>query len=317
MERLGTQAMGTRFELVLVDEIPSDYLRSAGEEALAEIEDAHRRLSAFMRDSVVSHLNRAAQLGPDAGPIPLDGEMWRLLLRCDELVASTAGAFDPGLGLRMEQLGLRGPDARVEPYRGGWSGAVEVDPERPRVRFSHPSLALDLGGVAKGYALDLAADVLIDAGIERAILHGGTSTVLALGPPPGSNAWQVAIGPGARAPVAHLCHAALSVSDASGRAAVAPGALATHVLDPSTGGSACGAERAVVAVPLQSGDALMADALSTATLVRGPDLPTPAGVELWSKSKVGSVAHRHPSSSRPIIRKRPTAAPSSAHLESN
>ena len=157
--------MGTRFELVLMDELSPGFLRAAGEAALAEIEDAHRRLSAFAKDSVIAHLNRAAGLGPRAGPIPIDGETHALLLRCAELVELTDGAFDPGLGRRMAQLGFRERAACEEPYAGGWCNSVEVNPRAPEVRFLRAGMAIDLGGVAKGYALDLAAEALREAGI--------------------------------------------------------------------------------------------------------------------------------------------------------
>lgn len=295
--------MGTRFELVLADDLPPAFLRAAGEAALAEIEDAHRRLSAFAKDSVVAHLNRAASLGPGAGPIPIDGETHGLLLRCAELVELTDGAFDPGLGRRMAQLGFRSTPALDEPYAGGWRGAVEVDEQTAQVRFLRAGIAIDLGGVAKGYALDLAAEALREAGVERALLHGGTSTVLALDPPAGQSAWRVALGPEKDAPIAHLAQAAFSLSDLGGRTAGTDAAPESHVLDPRTGHGARGARRAAIVMRLDHGDALAADAYSTAALVAGSRLALPAQVELLALGFTSSDRHhRIPAGADPIIR---------------
>ncbi|MFT7676922.1 MAG: thiamine biosynthesis lipoprotein [Planctomycetota bacterium] len=313
MQKLAIHAMGTRFELVLADDLSPALLRAAGEAALAEIEDAHQRLSAFAKDSVIAHLNRAASLGPDAGPIPIDGETHELLVRCAELVKLTDGAFDPGLGQRMQQLGFRDGAASDAPFGGGWRGAVEVNPSAPQVHFLRAGVAIDLGGVAKGYALDLAAQALREAGVQRALLHGGTSTVLALDPPPRQDAWRVALGPEQDAPIAHLANAAFSLSDLGGRTAGSADAPESHVLDPRTGHSARGARRAAIAVPLAHGDALAADAYSTAALVAGQDLALPNQVELLTLGFTKSERHHAiPAGADPIIRLATPASKTSA-----
>ncbi|MBZ0170953.1 MAG: FAD:protein FMN transferase, partial [Phycisphaerales bacterium] len=94
---------------------------------------------------------------------------------------------------------------------------------------------LDLGGVAKGFALDLATEALRDAGVTSALLHGGSSTVVAIGSPPDAGAWCVALEGLSEAssppPVARLRDRAMSVSS---QQSDRPG----HVIDPSTGVSA-------------------------------------------------------------------------------
>src|SRR5690349_7169580 len=62
------------------------------------------------------------------------------------------------------------------------------------VRFREAGMVLDLGSIGKGYALDRAATILREAGVESALLHGGTSTVVAIGGPPGEEEWQIGIG---------------------------------------------------------------------------------------------------------------------------
>jgi thiamine biosynthesis lipoprotein len=238
--RLATAAMGTRFELVLED---GD--RAAGEAALEVVESWDQRLSAFRRDSLVSRVNRAG------GPVRLDEQTYGLFETCLALWRSTVGAFDVGLGAR-EAAG--GP-----PY--------ELDRDARTIRLSRAGARLDLGAVGKGFALDLAADELREAGVRRALMHGGTSSSIAVGAPPGRSGWGVAIT-GEDDRVVSLRDASLSVSAPHGRVTDAGG----HVIDPATG--AATAPGPIVAVTSPSGT--LADAWATALAVhvaRGAELP--------------------------------------------
>ncbi len=284
--RLATRAMGTRFELVLAgDEGPR--LRAAGEEALREVEEAERRLSLFRRDSQVARLNRGAGLGA----VRLDPDTFELLELAAEVHRASAGAFDPTVAPLLRALGLHGGDSSAphcdeERARQalGWD-AVELDPARRSARFTRPGIALDLGGIAKGHALDLAAAVLLECGVSRALLHGGTSTVVALGAPEGSPCWRVSIGSGPDPHVAELCDAALSVSAPSGRVARRGDRSLTHVIDPHTAAPAAGVALAAVIAPR----AAVADAWSTALLAAGsPRAARRAGLETLHSTTAGA-----------------------------
>ena len=244
--RLATLAMGTRFEAVLIGE-DAGFLRAAAEEALELIQDEHARLSRFERDSVVSHVNRNAALGW----VGVDGDFLALLELCDSLVHASGGAFDPTATSRQG---------------GGWDA---VERSEGRVRFNRESVGLDFGAVAKGWALDLARAALLEAGVERALLHGGTSSVLAVGAPPGEEGWKIALGDksGARCV---LRDTALGVSAPDGEAGGEG-----HVLVPGTGAAAGGVELAAVVCE----SAAWADAWSTALVVLGEELEHRNGVE--------------------------------------
>ena len=315
--RLATHAMGTRFELVLVAEgsaLDATNLRAAGEEALAEIEECDRRLSLFARDSLLGHVNRTCA----TRAVRLDRDTYRMLELCDEVWRASRGAFDPTIAPLMEARGFRAPEARPRGVdaalaRVGWD-AVELDRGRATIRFRRPGLALDLGGVAKGHGLDLAARCLREAGVERALLHGGTSTVVAIGAPPGADGWRVAVSSWTRAPVALLADACLSVSAPNGRTVEQAGEVFGHVLDPRSGSSAHGLACAAVI----AGRAALADAWSTALLVAGPELAPRADVEiLYDAGLPGAPSWRHaaPDAARFLLAPPDSPSPDSPPIE--
>ncbi|MDP9144311.1 MAG: FAD:protein FMN transferase, partial [Actinomycetota bacterium] len=160
--------MGTRFEVVLPAADP-EALRPAGEAALAEIEEWHRRLTRFEPDSQLNHLHRAAV----GAPMPVDRELYALLEECVAVWRASGGAFDCSRGTGMD--------------------AVELDPVGCTVQLARHGVTLDLGGIGKGHALDRAATVLREAGISSALVHGGTSSVIAIGAPPDQSAWKIAL----------------------------------------------------------------------------------------------------------------------------
>ncbi len=235
--------MGTRFEVVLPAADP-EALRPAGEAALAEIEEWHRRLSRFAPDSFLEHIHRAAA----EAPVVVDREMLALFADCVAVWEASGGAFDPALGSGMD--------------------AVALDPSGSTIHFTRPGVALDLGGIGKGHALDCAARVLREAGITSALVHGGTSSVIAIGAPPDQPAWKIALaGSGEPPRTVALRDSALGASSNQGR---------RHVTDPRSGREVVGARLAVVTGP----SARRCDAWSTAALVLGmrPEA-LPAGYE--------------------------------------
>lgn len=291
--RLAVAAMGTRFEAVLAAPPGADErrLRAAGEEALARVVEEEERLSLFRRDSLVARLNEAA-----GRPLRVDDEFLDLLELCLTVQERSGGAFDPCVGGWMEAQGhRRRPAIAPRPASAGRSDGWNLDSaphpnptptgrgqllldRAARTAALPPGARLDLGAIGKGWALDRAAEVLRGCGVERALLHGGTSTVIALGSPPGRAAWTIAVrgADGTELRRVELCDRALSVSAAHGRVVESAGGAVGHVVDPRTGAAvAMGAVAAVVAA-----SAAWADAWSTAALVLGG---APAGEGLdWA-----------------------------------
>jgi thiamine biosynthesis lipoprotein len=280
--RLALHAMGTRFELVLEGDgdgpAAEAHLRAVGEEALAEVEQIDARLSLFRRDSLLSHIRRHAA----TQPVKVDPDTFALFELCRDVCEATGGAFDPTVAPLMRAYGLHGeethsPQLSLEDARTrvGWKRRVGLLTSPCRVVFHAPGTAIDLGGVAKGHALDLAAEVLREAGIARALLHGGTSTVVAIGHPLEREGWPIALGPGPGAPQVLLCDDCLAVSAPGARSVQHEGRQVDHVLDPRGGRPAHGA---LVAATL-SVSAAEADAWSTALLVNADPSALPTHME--------------------------------------
>ncbi len=274
--RLALEAMATRFELVLYGESVMD-LRAAGEEALAEIRRLEAVLSFYRPTSDVGRVNRSAH----RQPVRVSQQTYELLAQAAEMTAWTQGAFDITVAPLMRCWGfVRGKGAWPEPdalhdarSKVGMQHVVLHRNERA-VSFLQEGASIDLGGIGKGYAIDEAAKVLRTCGVQRALLHGGTSSIIALDAPPQEAAWRIAL------PASHT-HAcgdpplavvplkgqALSVSAAWGKAFEKDGKSYGHVIDPRSGGPVQGAEMAAVV----HDSATTADALSTALMVMTPD----------------------------------------------
>jgi FAD:protein FMN transferase len=276
--RLACEAMATRFEMVLHGDDPIR-LRAAGEEALAEVARIEARLSLFRPTSDVGRINRGAA----DGPVRIGAETFELLVRARELYELTGGVFDVTVGPLMRCWGFRGAagivpsDSELEHARDRVGmHLLELNEGECTVRFRRPGLEVDLGAIGKGYALDAVTRTLRETGVLCALVHGGTSTVSAIGCPPSDDAWRVAVEYPRDSPVAErgellavvsLHDEALSVSAVWGRSFGEGGRDYGHVLDPRIGRPV---ERSALAAAVMPG-AIDADALSTALLTLGVD----------------------------------------------
>lgn len=281
--QLACDAMATRFELVLHG--PNAIaLRAAGEEAINEIHRVEADLSVYRADSQIAAINRGAA----RAPVRVTPEVFRLIESAILLSHATDGAFDITVGPLLKAWGfmqgsgqLPDPEDISRAMKCVGSSLIELDPDRFQVGFREPGVMLDLGSIGKGYALDRAVEVLREAGVVSALLHGGTSTSIAIGTPPDCPAWRVAIDPprlegapepdpSTRKPIAiiDLHEESLSVSAVWGKGFRSGDRFYGHVIDPRLGRPVEGTLLSAVVLP----SAAESDALSTALLVRGSRL---------------------------------------------
>jgi len=249
--------MGTRFE-ILIGDGPAERWRPAGEAAIDVIDSCHRRFSRFEPASLLSHIQRTGS----SSPVRLDADTFSLFEDALQVHRESAGAFDITVGGLMERLGFHpaaGDDADAEISMS----AIRLDGIRRTISLASPRVRLDLGAIAKGHALDLAARVLGDAGVTCALLHGGTSSIVALGAPPGTAGWGIELRhSGERL---YLRDTALGVSTTSGRTLELAGRQTGHIVDPRTGHGLDTGRSVAVTGP----SARLCDAWATALAVLG------------------------------------------------
>lgn len=248
--------------------------RPAGEallhELFADVAALERRFSTFDPASEISALNRAAGHGAQK----VSPELARLTADSIALSALTRGTFDVTVGPLVRLWSAAGKSGRRPP-------AAELARARERVGASHLSVdrtagtvelrtagvSLDFGGIAKGWALDRECERLRAAGVTRAFLSFGESSLAAIGASPGAEGWGVALTDpsGAFAGTVELRDRSLSVSGSLGQYVEIEGRRYGHVIDPRSGEPL---ERARVAVVVAA-DGARAEALSKALLVLG------------------------------------------------
>jgi thiamine biosynthesis lipoprotein len=280
---LACNAMATRFEIVLHGD-NTVALRAAGEEALREIERLENQLSLYRSTSEIAHVNALAA----RQSVQVTPETFELLRRAQTLHQETAGAFDITIAPLVHCWGFMGgtghmptPTERIHALSLVGMQHVLLDDQNFTVRFDCNGVMLDLGAIGKGYAIDRAGEVLLESGISNAMVHGGTSTILALGTAQEGQPWKIALenpfekrgsphssAPHPRPPLEPIAlqDQALSVSAIWGRCFENEGYKFGHVIDPRTGEPTKNAVLAAVAVK----SATDSDALSTALLTLGP-----------------------------------------------
>lgn len=259
--------MGTAIRV----ELWSD-LRATGHAAIdAVMDEMHRidrAMSPFKPGSELSLINRDAA----ARAVPLSGEMFRLVERALQFSALSGGAFDisyAGVGhLYDYRRGIRPNEAALARARDavGWQHLI-LDRGARSLRFAREGMRIDLGGFAKGHAVDNAAAILKQRGVRHAtVAAGGDSRVIGdrRGRP-----WMIGVRDPRRdgevVAMLPLEDTAISTSGDYERYFEADGVRHHHLIDPRTGES----PRGVRSVTILAADGLTSEALSKAVFVLG------------------------------------------------
>jgi thiamine biosynthesis lipoprotein len=274
--QIGRRAMACEFQVLLgARQQPGSV--DAAMEALDLLADLEEQLSVFRPHSEVSQINRSAA----TRPVLVEPQLFELLLACAEWSRSTGGAFDITTGPLAKLWGFhtrRGqfpsPEQIADVLTNVGAQHVALDQQAGTVHFRRPAMALNLGSVGKGYALDRCADVLSGAGVANYMIHGGHSSILARGARLSQGttcSWRVALRhplrPERRLAEIRLQDQALGTSGSGQQFFYHRGRRYGHVLDPRTGTPAEGVLSATVLAPR----AVEADALATAFFVMGVD----------------------------------------------
>jgi FAD:protein FMN transferase len=234
--------MGVPFRIVLY--APS---QNAAEGAAAAAFQRIKQLNDIMTDyDSDSELSRLSQTSGQDQEVRVSPDLWAVLERAQQLAERSHGAFDVTVGpcvVLWRQARRQGalPDpARLAKARlaVGYD-KMQIDPQRHTVKLLAPNMRLDLGGIAKGYAVDQALRTLARRGITSALVSGGGD--MAVGdPPPDKEGWRIELPPldTSNAPPARfvlLSHAGLSTSGDLFQRLEINGQRYSHVIDPRTG----------------------------------------------------------------------------------
>ncbi len=180
--RLSTEAMACDFSVVL-NQGASGHLMTAAD-ALEIIHRLEAQMTVYKDDSELSRLNKSA-FGQS---VPVEPQLFELLLKTKELWQETAGAFDPTSGPLIALWRRFRHEGRI-PHAAEIAEAlthtgmrhIRFDETTCSIGFDDPLSEFNLGAIGKGYALDRAAVILKEAGIEDWLFHGGFSSILAQG----------------------------------------------------------------------------------------------------------------------------------------
>jgi thiamine biosynthesis lipoprotein len=224
-------------------------------------------LSRFRPESELSRLNASA-----GRPLAVSSLLYDVVAAALAGARATRGAFDPTLLPELVRVGYdrtfadlpaNASAARRLPFVGGrWHG-IRLDSERRRILLP-PGAALDVGGIAKGMAVDAALDRLErELGIGTALVDAGGDLAVR-GVPAGEHSWQVALE-GTTRRVA-VQHGALATSGSSLRRWLQDGIERHHLLDPRTGEPAASG---LSSVTVAAATCRQAEVAATAVFVLG------------------------------------------------
>ncbi|OGQ47938.1 MAG: hypothetical protein A2W63_04830 [Deltaproteobacteria bacterium RIFCSPLOWO2_02_44_9] len=280
--------MGTVVEITLSGRNETS-LNTAAEAAFDEIKRLEGLMSHYTNDSDVARINKAA--GRDAVAVSM--ETMEVIEASLEISEITNGAFDITMGIlgnvwyfttadngRSERDGGMSPPSmeRVKKllplidYR-----KIIIDKKNNAVKLAKKGMRINLGGIAKGYITGRAAEVLRKNGIKKGIVHAGGDMLVFQ--EPGDNPWLIGVqDPRKKGKIVgtiEAVNAAIATSGDYERFFIKDGIRYHHIMDPSTGFPA----NKTMGVTIIAKNPMLADAVSTAVFVMGPD----SGMELLEK----------------------------------
>ncbi len=231
--------MGTQFEIIAYCDSPSK-CDSAFDEAFHEIERLDATLSNYRTDS---ELNRFCKASPHDEYVRISKPMFEVLSRSQQISKQTDGAFDVTIGpltklwRRARRQKALPSDARITEARAsvGYQ-AVQLDNKTTKARLALPGMRIDLGGIAKGYAIDRAMAVMKRNGIDKTLVNGGGDVAVG-NAPPGREHWRVQVFDGTKeAPrILKLVEKAVATSGDLYQFVEIDGKRYSHLVDPRTG----------------------------------------------------------------------------------
>jgi FAD:protein FMN transferase len=234
--------MGVPFRIVVYAS-SKNMAEGAAQAAFTRIGQLNDIMTDYDSDSELSRLSQTSGKNED---VPVSPDLWVVLARAQDLAEQSHGAFDVTVGPYVNLWRYaRRQGALPDPNRlAGAAAAVgyakmQLDPSRHTVKLLAPNMRLDLGGIAKGYAVDQALRALGRLGITNALVSGGGDMAVS-GPPPGKEGWRIELPPldATNAPSARyviVSHVGISTSGDLFQRLEVNGKRYSHIIDPRNG----------------------------------------------------------------------------------
>jgi thiamine biosynthesis lipoprotein len=240
---------------------------TAAKAAFAKFAELDAMMSDYQKGSEINRLVEEAT----GRPVRVSADLFEALLAAKRVAVLSEGAFDftsgPLVRLWREsrRTGSLPDPAKLQEAKSrvGWR-RILLDPATKSVEIVGHGTAIDLGGIAKGYACDQALAALRRQGVGRAMIQAGGDITVS-GPPPERPGWTIALQGCPDGPLV-LAHQAVSTSGDSHQYIEIEGTRYSHIVDPRTGLGLTNRIQATV-VARRGVDA---DPLATALCVLGP-----------------------------------------------
>jgi len=265
--------MGTVFQILAF--VRTLEQERAIDDALLLIADLESRWSPWAETSELFKINKEA----GGEPVQVPADTFALMQRSVAMCFTTQKAFDPTFfalsplyDFRQDPFVPPSDEAIAEKLKLVGCDGIEINTTSSTIRLARAGMRIHLGGNAKGTALDRAAGILRQAGIERFVVDGG-GDIVALGAGP-KGPWRVGVQ-NPRAPRGTLMGliestgGAVATSGDYERFAVVEGTRYHHIVDTRTGKPSTGCMSATVTVPPNPHAGELADSLATALCVLG------------------------------------------------
>ena len=248
--------LGTIVELV-ADGLGESAARAAMVDAFAVVAEVQRRMSYHDPASLLSRINREAA----ERTVEVDEWTFEVLTRAAEMHRVSGCVFDVTIAPQLEALGFL-PVTGALPS-GATFADVTLRPDRT-VRFRRPGMRIDLGGIAKGFAVDQAVAALQRSGVPRGLVNAG-GDLRAFGDEPFPVGIRHPDDPSATLTTVALQNSALATSAHYFADRLVAGSTAGPIIDPRTGAQA----RRIRSASVRAGTAMLADALTKVVILAG------------------------------------------------
>jgi len=254
---------------------PRAIAEKTADAVVKRLEELQETINLFDETSELARLNRTAF----EKPFVCSPELWQILQAARQANRETRGVFDISIGPLMKLWGFHhkrssmpAPEEIEAVRQTVGLDQILFDDAARTVRFRHPESYLDFGGIAKGYALDLVAPLVQQAGISRGTIDLGGNILCLPDPPPGKAEYAIGVRdpehPDSLITAIPIKNLAIATSGSYEQQVRLGGKQVTHIMDPRSGQPVEG----VLGVTVVTPKGVDSDIFSTAIFVAGAEL---------------------------------------------